>query len=65
KPFLVIFGERSLGASEMDSWRYRTIAQMRTRLIEERVPFFPTVDQAARTVKELINHYQRQEEEAA
>ena len=59
KPFLLIFGDRPLGTSEMDSWRWRTIAQMRTRLIEEHVPFFPTIDKAAGAVKELINYYQR------
>lgn len=59
KPFVVIFGDRPLGAGEMDSWRYRTYAQLRTRLIGEGIPLFPTVEQAAKTVKELINYYQR------
>lgn len=59
KPLLAIFGDRPLGISEMDSWRYRTFAKLRTRLIEEHVPFFPTVDQAAQAVTELINYYQK------
>jgi len=64
KPFLIIFGERAIGTSEMDSWRYRTIAKMRTWLVEEHIPFFPTVDQASKAVKGLIAYYRRREEEA-
>lgn len=59
KPLLVICAERSLGITEMDSWRYRTFASLRTRLIEERIPFFPTVNQAAQAVTELIDYYQK------
>jgi len=59
KPLLAIFNAHSLGIGEMDSWRYRTFAQLRTRLIEEHVPFFTSVDQAAKAVTELINYYRR------
>jgi hypothetical protein len=43
----------------MDHWNYRTRAKLRTRLIEERVPFFPTVNQAATVVREMINYYRK------
>ena len=62
KPFLVIFDERSPGVTEMDSYIYRTRADMRTMLLKENLPFFPSVDEAARAVSELISYYRRREE---
>lgn len=59
KPFLVIFTDRPLGFSEMDDWRWRIMAQMRTRLIEEHVPFFSTIDEAAKAIRELTAYYLR------
>ena len=59
KPFLAIYADRPLGVAEMDHWNYRTRAKLRSRLIEERVPFFPTVSQAATVVREMINYYQK------
>ncbi len=59
KPILVIFDERSPGEAESDSWNYKTRAHLRSRLIEEKVPFFPSVDEAARAVRELITYYQK------
>jgi len=64
KPFLMVFDERSEGIRELASWNYRTRAQSRTRYVEEHVPLFPSVNEAARAVNELINYYQRKEEEA-
>ncbi|MFC1971760.1 hypothetical protein ACFLV0_07585 [Chloroflexota bacterium] len=55
----------SLGISDMEQWRYRALAQMRTRFVEERVPFFATNDGAAKAVRELINYYRRRGEVAA
>ena len=65
KPLLIVFDERSPGINEMDSYIYTTRAQLRTRLVEERLPFFPSVDEAAKAVNELITYYQRRDEEAA
>lgn len=62
KPFLVIFDERSPGVTEMESYIYRTRADMRTMLLKENLPFFPSVDEAARAVNELISYYCRREE---
>jgi len=65
KPFLIIFDERSVGSEEMNSYIYTTRAELRTRLVREGLPFFPSVDEAARAVNELITYYQRREEAAA
>ena len=63
KPLLMVFDERSPGMTEADSWNYKTRAQLRTELVQEKVPFFPSVDEAARAVNEVIGYYQRREED--
>jgi acetyltransferase len=62
KPILMIFDERSPGITEADSWNYKTRAQLRTELVQEKMPFFPSVDEAAKAVNEVIGYYQRREE---
>jgi acyl-CoA synthetase (NDP forming) len=65
KPFLIIFDERSPGIDEMDSYIHRTRAELRTLLVREGLPFFPSVAEAAQAVNELIIYYQRRDKEAA
>lgn len=62
KPILMIFDERSPGITEADSWNYQTRAQLRTELVQDKMPFFPSVDEAAKAVNEVIRYYQRREE---
>lgn len=60
-PIMVIFDERSVGNLEEGDWNYTTRAHLRSRLVEEKVPFFPSVDEAAKAVSELIAYYQRRD----
>jgi acyl-CoA synthetase (NDP forming) len=62
KPFFLIFNSRPLGIDEMDDERWREAGQIRTRLVKEGVPFFPSVDTAARAINELIDYYRRKGE---
>ena len=62
KPLLVVYDERSVGITEAESWNYQTRAKLRTLLVNEKVPFFPSTDEAARAVNELIAYYQGREE---
>jgi len=61
KPFFAICSDRPLGIKDMDHWFFREVAKIRTRLIEEHVAFFPTVDKAAEAINEQIWYYQRKE----
>ncbi len=45
----------------MDHWFWRECAHLRSRLIEEKVPYFPSVDKAAEAINELIWYYQRRD----
>ena len=60
KPLLVVFDERSPGIAEGESWNYQLRASLRSRLVAEKVPFFPSVDEAAKAVNEMIKYYHRQ-----
>jgi acyl-CoA synthetase (NDP forming) len=59
KPMLVVFGNRSLGTEQMDGWRWRLYADLRSKIRNARIPFYPTVGQAARAAMEVINYYSR------
>jgi hypothetical protein len=61
RPFFTIFSERPLGTPEMDHWFWKECAHLRTRLIEEKIAFFPSVDKAADAINEMIWYYQRRE----
>jgi hypothetical protein len=63
KPLLMIFDERSVGLKNADSWNYRTRARLRDRLVEEKMPFFPSVDEAAQAVNEVLAYYHRRKEQ--
>jgi len=62
KPFLIIFDERSPGIKDMDSYIHRTRAELRTLLVREGLPFFPSVAEAALAVSEMITYYGRRAE---
>jgi len=61
KPFFMIFRTRPLGVAELDHWFWRDVSKMRSRLIEEGVPFFPGVDKAAEVLNAMIDYYERRE----
>jgi acyl-CoA synthetase (NDP forming) len=60
KPLIAVLGERGIGSNEMDNWRWRLLAEIRTRFIEAKMPFFPTVSRAVHALRRLINYYQNQ-----
>jgi acyl-CoA synthetase (NDP forming) len=57
KPFFMIFRPRPLGTAELDHWFWRDVSKMRSRLVEEGVPFFPSVDKAAEVLNAMISYY--------
>jgi acetate---CoA ligase (ADP-forming) len=65
KPFFLIFSCRPLGTADMDHWFWREIARLRTRVLEEKVAFFATVDKAAQTVNEIVKYYRRRDSVSA
>jgi acyl-CoA synthetase (NDP forming) len=63
KPVIVILGDRSLGTAEMNNWRWKLYAEVRTELINAGVPFFHNVCQVAKAMKEFTAYYRKKEDE--
>jgi acyl-CoA synthetase (NDP forming) len=59
KPFFLIISDRPLGTADLEHWLWREVARFRSRAIEEKIAFFPSVEKAAQAMNELINYYQR------
>jgi acyl-CoA synthetase (NDP forming) len=62
KPLIVILGDRSLGISELNNWRWQLYAEVRTELIRAGVPIFHNVSQAAKAMKIFITFHRRNSE---
>ena len=59
KPFFSVVRSRALGMREMDGQRARVNAKVRTRFMEEGIPFFESVESAARAIKRQIEYWKR------
>jgi len=59
KPFLAVVPDASLGLKEWDSWEWKMNCELRTRLIEENVPFYPSITRAANAANKMINYYRK------
>ncbi len=63
KPFLLIYSDRPLGIAQVEGWEHRLHAELKTKCVEQRIPFFANISQAAKAVKEQIAYYQRKEQQ--
>lgn len=59
KPFLAVVPDKSLGAGDFDHWTWKVVCELRTRLIEQGIPFYPTVGRAARVAAKVAGYYRR------
>ncbi len=57
KPIVIVLRSRNLASAELDNWRSRLFAEVQTRLVEARVPFFPAIGRALRAMREIIKYY--------
>ena len=60
KPFLAVVPDKSLGKEEFDDWKWELLCQMRTKLLELNVPFYPTISRAAKAAWKVADFFQRQ-----
>lgn len=56
RKLVVVVGDRSLGISEMDNWRWKLYAQVKTELVKAGIPFFSNIHKAAKAMKEFVNY---------
>jgi acyl-CoA synthetase (NDP forming) len=59
KPFLAVVPDKSLGADDFDHWTWKVVSELRTKLLEQGIPFFPTVGRAARVARKIAEYYRR------
>ncbi len=59
KPIVVILNGGLLGIQEFDDWRWRMIAEQQSRFVEAQIPVFPTIGQAANTMRKLADYYEK------
>ncbi len=59
KPLLVVVEEDSLGIDNYRNWRWELIREVRTKLIADNIPFYPTIRRAVRATRKLIDYYQK------
>ncbi len=59
KPLVVVLTDRSLGIEDMNNWRWKLYAELRTKLINAHVPFYPSIGQAVKAIKKQMTYHQR------
>ncbi len=59
KPVIVIQGSFEGGREDMELWRWRLLAELRKRIISEKIAVFPSADRACKALKNLIWYYKR------
>ena len=59
KPLMIVVGEKSPGLNDYEHWIWKLIFEIRTKLIDAGIPFYPTMDRAARAAGKLIEYYRK------
>jgi acyl-CoA synthetase (NDP forming) len=61
KPLLIVVPDRSPGIKDWDGRESKMNSEMRTALINLKVPFYPTISRAAIAARKYADYYQRSE----
>ncbi|RJQ77867.1 MAG: hypothetical protein C4519_12575 [Desulfobacteraceae bacterium] len=59
KPMLAVVPDKSLGCEEFADWKWELLCRLRSKLLELRVPFYPTVGRAARAAWKMADYFAR------
>ena len=57
KPVICIIETGEIGLEEMESWKWRAIAEMRRQIVNEGIAVFSSPQRAAKAIKRLINYW--------
>ena len=57
KPVLCIIETGEIGLAEMESWKWRAIAETRRQIVNQGLAVFPSPERAARATKRLVNYW--------
>ena len=59
KPVVCVIEPGEVSLSDMGSWRWSAIAEIRKNIIGEGIPVFSSPDRAAKALRRLVNYYER------
>lgn len=59
KPLAVVLNTGSLGIKDFEDWRWRLLAELNSLLVSARIPVYPTIRQAARSIYRLVEYYRK------
>ncbi|MEE8419011.1 MAG: hypothetical protein V3S02_02745, partial [Dehalococcoidales bacterium] len=59
KPLLVAMPDKSMSIEAYNDPNFELLCKVRTEMIDANIPFYPSIGRAARSVRKLIDYYQR------
>jgi acyl-CoA synthetase (NDP forming) len=63
KPVVCVIETGEIGLAEMESWKWRAIAETRRRIVNEGLPIFPSPERAAKAIRKLVDYWAWRENE--
>ncbi|OGN92399.1 MAG: hypothetical protein A2Z75_06640 [Chloroflexi bacterium RBG_13_50_10] len=64
KPVVCVIETGEIGQAEMESWKWRAIAETRRQIVDQGLAVFPSPERAARAIKKLVNYWAWREDES-
>ena len=61
KPLIALIPVWRPGVDELDNERLNMFSEIAKNLVVANIPFYPTIDRAAKAAGKLINYYQHRE----
>jgi acyl-CoA synthetase (NDP forming) len=63
KPVICVIETGEIGLAEMESWKWRAIAETRMQIIDQGLAVFPSPQSAAQAIKRLVDYWVWQKNE--
>jgi acyl-CoA synthetase (NDP forming) len=63
RPVICVIETGEIGLAEMESWKWRAIAETRSRIINQGIAVFPSPERAAKAIGKLVNYWTWRENE--
>ena len=61
KPVAVVLDTAALRIGDFEEWRWRLLAEQRSRFVAAHIPVFSSISEAANTISKLVNYYQNRD----
>jgi len=62
KPMVAVLSGAKVGSKQTQHWRWKLIAELRTRLIDAGIPTYSTITEAAKTLHRFVEYWQKRAE---